>query len=179
MILHCQNVAIDAGVGADKGVIVGINDPFWRRVRAHVEINVPVRVEGIRWLSPSANVNVRTVGFIDTEEQADVVDALLEDAVLRPGAGDVFTAKWHRCEKLRIPIADVLQKCNKTPFACRKYKETAMKCYPLHIKRLDHGGLGRAFAKFEEVPICRGHESEAEGESEHLNFVFDLFEAES
>ena len=43
-------------------------------------------------------------------------------------------------------------------------------CYPLHVKRWDHRGLGRTFTKFQEVTIGQRHESETKSEREHLHF---------
>ena len=100
VIFQCENVAFNTGVGADKGFVVCVNNPLRRGLRAHVEINVPIGIEGIRRLSPSANVNIGSVGIIAAQKQANVVDALLKDAILGAGTCDIFTAKWHGREEL-------------------------------------------------------------------------------
>ena len=109
MIFQCENVALNAGVGADKGFVVCVDNPLWRGLRAHVEINVPIGIEGVRRLSPSANVNIGSIGIVAAQEQANVVDALLEDTILGAGARDIVAAKWHGCEELRVPISSVLK----------------------------------------------------------------------
>ena len=109
VIFQCENVAFNTGVGADKGFVVCVNNPLWRGLRAHVEINVPIGIEGVCRLSPSANVNIGSIGIVAAQEQANVVDALLKDAVLGAGACDIFTAKRNGGEELRIPVSGVLK----------------------------------------------------------------------
>ena len=109
VILQCENVAFNASVGADKGFVVCVDNPLWRGLRAHVEINVPIGIEGVRRLSPSANVNIGSIGIVAAQEQANVVDALLKDAVLGAGACDIIAPKWHGGEELRVPISSVLK----------------------------------------------------------------------
>ena len=109
VIFQCENATINTGVGADKGFVVCVDNPLWRGLRAHVEINVPIGIEGVRRLSPSANVNIGSIGIVAAQEQANVVDALLKDAILGSGACDIFTAKRHGGEELRIPVSGVLK----------------------------------------------------------------------
>ena len=109
VIFQCENVAFNTGVGADKGFVVCVDNPLWRSLRAHVEINVPIGIEGVRRLSPSANVNIGSIGIVAAQEQANVVDALLKDAVLGAGACDIIAPKWHGGEELRIPVSGILK----------------------------------------------------------------------
>ena len=52
-----------------------------------------------------------------------------------------------------------------------KSDSVILKCYPLHIQRLDDGRLGRAFAKLKEIPFGHRHEGEAESEVERLHLA--------
>ena len=99
---------IGAGVSADKVFIISFENQVRPRTTVEVHPELASRVKWIHRLSPAAYVAERSVYIEAAVVHADIVDALLEGAVLGAGAGVALGDKGHGRLPRLVPVARVL-----------------------------------------------------------------------
>ena len=78
---------IGAGVAADKVVVISFENQVRPRATEEVNSELSCRVQQIHRLSPAAYITERSICIEAAVVHADIVDALVEGAILGPGAG--------------------------------------------------------------------------------------------
>ena len=104
LVMESQRV-IAAGVSADKVVVISFKNQVRPRATVEVDSELSRRVQGINWLSPATYVAECSVNIKAAVVHADIVDALLEGAVLGAGAGISIGHVGDWCFPGRVPIA--------------------------------------------------------------------------
>ena len=107
LVVESQRV-VGAGVSADIVLIVRLQDQVGAGATEEVDLEFPRRAQGIHGLGPAAYVTDGPVGVDADVVHADVVDALLEGAVLGAGAGVALGDKGHGRLPRLVPVARVL-----------------------------------------------------------------------
>ena len=107
LVMESQRV-IAAGVSADKVVVISFKNQVRPRATVEVDSELSRRVQGINWLSPATYVAECSVNIKAAVVHADIVDALLEGAVLGAGASVALGDKGDGCLPCLVPVTRVL-----------------------------------------------------------------------